>query len=67
MPPKPEDIANVSIAVTASSSYVETLDTLAKEHKGIEFEKDDSKTTEVLLSDVAEKEMDCTVADSNIV
>jgi len=67
MPRKPEDIANVSIAVTASSSYVETLDTLAKEHKGIEFEKDDSKTTEVLLSDVAEKEMDCTVADSNIV
>ena len=67
MPRKPEDIANVSIAVTASSSYVETLDTLAKEHKGIEFEKDDGKTTEVLLSDVAEKVMDCTVADSNIV
>ncbi|MCL1486539.1 MAG: membrane-bound lytic murein transglycosylase MltF [Marinobacter sp.] len=67
MPRKPEDIANVSIAVTASSSYVETLDTLAKEHEGIEFKKDGGKTTEVLLSDVAKKDIDCTVADSNIV
>ena len=67
MPRKPEDMANIIIAVTASSSYVETLNTLAKEHEGIEFKKDSSKTTEVLLSDVAKKGIDCTVADSNIV
>ncbi|HEV8078875.1 MAG TPA: membrane-bound lytic murein transglycosylase MltF, partial [Marinobacter sp.] len=67
MPRKPEDMANIIIAVTASSSYVETLNTLAKEHEGIGFKKDSSKTTEVLLSDVAKKDIDCTVADSNIV
>jgi membrane-bound lytic murein transglycosylase F len=67
MPRKPEDVANVSITVTASSSYVETLGKLAEKHAGVSFKEDDSKTTEVLLSDVAKKEVDCTVADSNIV
>ena len=67
MPRTPENMANVSITVTASSSYVETLNTLAQEHEGIAFKKDGSKTTEVLLADVAEKTIGCTVADSNIV
>ena len=57
----------VSIAVTADSSYVETLNKLASEHEGITFAEDDSRTTEVLLSEVAEQDIDCTVADSNIV
>ena len=57
----------VSIAVTADSSYVETLNKLASEHEGITFTEDDSRTTEVLLSEVAEQDIDCTVADSNIV
>ncbi|WP_420389908.1 membrane-bound lytic murein transglycosylase MltF [Marinobacter sp.] len=67
MPRKPESMPEVSIAVTADSSYVETLNKLASEHEGITFTEDDSRTTEVLLSEVAEKDIDCTVADSNIV
>tara|TARA_R100000935_G_scaffold56943_1_gene89684 strand:- start:36 stop:1424 length:1389 start_codon:yes stop_codon:yes gene_type:complete len=67
MPRKPDSIANVGISVTADSSYVETLNKLASEHEGITFSEDSSKTTEVLLSDVARQDIDCTVADSNIV
>ncbi|WP_339780719.1 membrane-bound lytic murein transglycosylase MltF [uncultured Marinobacter sp.] len=67
MPRKPDSIASVGIAVTADSSYVETLNKLASEHEGITFTEDNSKTTEVLLSDVARQDIDCTVADSNIV
>lgn len=67
MPRKPESMPEVSIAITADSSYVETLNKLASEHEGITFTEDDSRTTEVLLSEVAEQDIDCTVADSNIV
>jgi len=67
MPRLPESISSVNITVTADSSYVETLNRLASIHEGITFTEDDSKTTEVLLSDVARQAIDCTVADSNIV
>ncbi|MDO6441683.1 MULTISPECIES: membrane-bound lytic murein transglycosylase MltF [unclassified Marinobacter] len=67
MPRVPENIPGVGITVTAASSYVETLNKLAKDHEGIIFTEDSSKTTEVLLSEVAQQTIDCTVADSNIV
>lgn len=67
LPRKPEDIANTQIVVTADASYVGTLQKLAEQHTGIEFKEDEDRTTEVLLSEVAEKDIDCTVADSNIV
>ncbi|EDM48568.1 Lytic transglycosylase, catalytic [Marinobacter algicola DG893] len=67
MPRKPESMPEVGITVTADSSYVETLSKLASEHEGITFTEDDSRTTEILLSEVAEQDIDCTVADSNIV
>jgi len=67
MPRKPEAMPEVGISVTADSSYVETLNRLSTEHEGITFTEDDSRTTEVLLSEVAEQDIDCTVADSNIV
>ena len=67
MPRLPENIAGVGIRVTAQSSYVETLHGLASKYEGIAFSEDDTLTTELLLSEVAEKDLDCTVADSNIV
>lgn len=67
MPRKPDEIREVEIVVTAGSSYVETLDALADEHPGIAFTEDSERTTEVLLSAVADQEVGCTVADSNIV
>ena len=66
LPRLPEDMAGLEIQVTAGSSYVETLNELAEEHKGITFSTSD-QTTEVLLSRVAEQRFDCTVADANIV
>ena len=67
MPRLPEKIAGVEIRVTAQSSYVETLNKLASQHEGITFSEDDTLTTEILLSEVAARDLDCTVADSNIV
>lgn len=67
MPRLPENMADVEIRVTARSSYVETLNKLAEQHEGIAFSEDEDLTTEVLLSEVAEQDLDCTVADSNIV
>lgn len=67
MPRLPENVAGVEIRVTAQSSYVETLNGLARKHEGITFSEDDELTTELLLSEVAEKDLECTVADSNIV
>jgi peptidoglycan lytic transglycosylase F len=67
MPRLPEAMAGVEIRVTAASSYVETLNALAGQHEGIAFTEDDELTTEILLSEVAEQDLDCTVADSNIV
>jgi len=67
VPDSPEQMADLDIVVTADSSYVETLNQLADEHEGITYAQDDQRTTELLLSAVAEKTLDCTVADSNIV
>lgn len=67
MPRKPDELASVGIVITAGSSYAETLTTLAGEYPGISFEEDDSRTTEVILADVAGQNVDCTVADANIV
>ena len=67
MPRLPENMSSVGISVTADSSYVETLNKLASENDGITFTEEDEKTTEILLSDVASQNIDCTVADSNIV
>ncbi len=66
-PRKPADLAGLDIRVTAESSYIETLEGFQADHPGIEFATDDSRSTEILLSRVAEQRIDCTVADSNIV
>lgn len=67
LPRKPEDIPGTDIVVTAGSSYVETLNTLNEQYPGIGFREDADRTTEVILSAVAEQDIGCTVADSNIV
>lgn len=67
LPRKPEDLAGIDIAVTAGSSYIETLNALKEKHPDIQFIEDPDHTTEVILSAVAEKDIGCTVADSNIV
>ncbi|WP_280546209.1 membrane-bound lytic murein transglycosylase MltF [Halomonas sp. 11-S5] len=66
LPRRVEELAGVEIRVTAGSSYAEKLESLVNRHTGIAFEED-PRTTEVLLAEVAERRIDCTLADSNIV
>lgn len=67
LPKKPDELPGIDIVVTAGSSYVATLAELAEQHPGIEFREDGERTTEVILSEVADKNIGCAVADSNIV
>jgi len=62
-----EDLSGLDIHVTAKSSYVATLSDLQEQIEGIRFVVDELRTTEILLSQVAEQKIDCVVADSNIV
>ncbi|WP_458525625.1 membrane-bound lytic murein transglycosylase MltF [Onishia taeanensis] len=66
LPRELADLAEVEIRVTAASSYSQQLTSLVNDHTGITFEED-PRTTEVLLEAVANRTLDCTVADSNIV
>lgn len=66
LPRTVEQLAGVEIRVTANSSYAETLAALAEKHGGLTFTEDKEQSTEILLGHVAQKKLDCTVADSNI-
>lgn len=67
MPRTPDALDGVDIHVTANSSYTHTLDRLAEQHEEIAYTEDSDRTTEILLSRVAEQTVDCVVADANIV
>ena len=67
LPRKPDAIPGTGIVITAGSSYAETLRRLNEQYPGIEFTEDADRTTEILLSEVAERDIERTVADSNIV
>lgn len=58
--------SDVKLVVTSNSSYAETLSALAADNEGLSFSESDA-STEVLLTRVAQGQLDCTVADSNIV
>ncbi|MBS9403255.1 membrane-bound lytic murein transglycosylase MltF [Halomonas sp. TRM85114] len=66
LPRQLEDMKGVEIVVTADSSYAEKLATLANDHTGIDF-REDPRATEILLTAVADQELECTIADSTIV
>jgi len=62
-----EELVGLKIEVIAGSSYVERLQVLREQHPGLAWKETDSEDTEQLLRAVWESEIDCTVADSNIV
>ncbi|APE31354.1 lytic transglycosylase F [Halomonas aestuarii] len=66
MPREVEEMADVEIRVTADSSYAEKLESLVNTYTGIDYEED-PRTTEMLLAAVANRQIECTLADSNIV
>ncbi len=62
-----DKLEGVEIQVVADSSYVETLDNVVAEHPAVSYATTEELGTEQLLAAVFEGELDCTVADSNIV
>ncbi len=66
LPDSRDELSDVDIAVTGDSSYVGTLNAIKTEYPDMSF-REDARTSELLLTAVAEKKIQCTVADSNIV
>lgn len=66
MPGSPEDLINVDLRVTADSSYAEKLEELSGEYQDLGYTPAEM-STEVLLGQVSQQGIECTVADSNIV
>lgn len=62
-----KDLTNVSISVSADSSYVGQLNMIKKVHPEIQWKEVVDTATESLLEQVWLKKIDCTIADSNIV
>ncbi len=61
------ELANVNLMVPANSSYVERLQSLKPRYPDIHWREDANLNTESLLDKVWKKELECTIADSNIV
>ena len=61
------ELVGLEIKVIAASSYAAQLARLRQEHPELSWEETDSLSTEQLLYSVWQRELDCTVADSNIV
>lgn len=61
-----EDLVGLRVAVIADSSYQENLEKLSLDVSGLEWEVATDVDTEELLQRVADGDLDCTIADSNI-
>jgi len=66
-PAGPGDLEGVSLAVVAGSSYVETLEELAADVPGLEWTEVSAPSALPLLERVQNRDLDCTIADSNLV
>lgn len=66
-PSKLEDLVGVSIQVPVHSSYVERLKKVKNTFPKIQWQEVENTDTESLLEAVWLKEIDCTIADANIV
>jgi membrane-bound lytic murein transglycosylase F len=62
-----KELDGVSLTVIAESSYASQLKKLNGSHPALSWRSDNDIDTEALLEQVWDKEIDCTVADSNIV
>lgn len=60
-----EDLVGVELVVSAGSAYADTLQALAAQYPELTY-REESRGTEQLLAAVAEKRIECTVADSHI-
>ncbi len=68
LPTSPTDLNSLRFAVVAGSSYAERLRTLKKKYPDLHWRTArNGVDTQLLLRRVWEDELDCTIADSNIV
>ena len=67
LPKSIDDLVARKIAVIAGTSYAESLQQLKLKQLKLSWEEVTDTSTEQLLEQVSKKEIDCTVADSNIV
>ena len=61
------DLKGRTITVRKSSSFWDTAEQLAKEHGAMIVTANEDIATEILISQVADKEIDLTIADSNLI
>lgn len=66
-PQSGEELAGLNLRVPAGTTYARRLQRLAGEYPGLEWEAVANQTTEQMLAAVWNREIDCTIADSNIV
>ena len=63
-----DDLAGRSLMVTGSSSYIERLQEIrATTHPDLSWQVADTTATEIVLQQVWDSDVDCAIADSNIV
>ncbi|HFD32354.1 MAG TPA: membrane-bound lytic murein transglycosylase MltF [Gammaproteobacteria bacterium] len=67
IPKKLADLADRKLVVLAGSSYTEALKKLKVQQPGLNWQEVSDVSTEQLLEQVWKKEIDCTIADSNII
>jgi membrane-bound lytic murein transglycosylase F len=67
IPRQVANLAGLRLMLIASSSYVERMGQLKTQHPGIHWETTETLDTEQLLEQVWTGQIDCTIADSNIV
>ena len=61
-----DDLSSVELAVISHSSYENQLSSLKEKNPNLYWETNNGVDTETLLEMVWKKEIDCTIADSNI-
>jgi membrane-bound lytic murein transglycosylase F len=66
-PSQVEDLLGLSIEVPAETSYVEQLNRLQQDYPELSWQVHPEHNTEYLLEKVWQRELDCTIGDSNIV
>ncbi len=67
IPRKRTSLTNMSILLVNGSSYVENMEKLKTQIPGLKWDTTSELSTEQLLEKVWRREIDCTIADSNIV
>jgi len=60
------EMQGVKIVIPGGASYLETLETLSRQYPDLKWEVSWDLSSEEIISKVAAKEIDCTIADENI-